>query len=84
MHPSADRDPLARATSLAYAAISICAEMVVPIALGYWLDQRWGSQPILTILGVVFGFVAGLWSLIKLVQPRTPSNRGPSDHAPGE
>ena len=70
MNPADDRNPLARAMSLAYAAISICVEMVLPIALGYWIDHRCGSTPILTILGVVFGFVAGLWGLIKLVQPR--------------
>jgi F0F1-type ATP synthase assembly protein I len=74
MNPSDDRDPLAKATSLAYAAISICTEMVLPIAGGYWLDRHWGTQPVLTILGVVFGFVIGLWGLIKLVQPKSGRN----------
>jgi len=40
--------------------------MVVPACLGYWLDQRWDTQPWLVIVGAVLGFVTAMKQLLQL------------------
>ena len=69
---------------------SIVAALVVCIGAGVWLDDRFGTRPVLTLLGVALGLAAAgrqLWQLAKLsgqreqtgpVSPRTPgrSSRG--------
>ena len=45
---------------------SIAMEMVVPILLGYWLDQRLGIKGVFTSLGAALGLTGGLWHLIKI------------------
>ncbi|TWT48849.1 hypothetical protein Pla111_06250 [Botrimarina hoheduenensis] len=47
--------------------------MLVPGFLGYWLDGRLGSGPVLLLLGFAFGFTYGLWQLINLAKQREPS-----------
>ena len=32
-------------------------EVALPAAGGYWLDQRWGTKPWLTIAGSVLGII---------------------------
>ena len=53
-------------------------EMVVPIALGVFLDNRFGWTPWAAIVGAVFGFAGGLGHLILLLnrhdRPR-PGNK---------
>jgi len=34
-------------------------------ALGYWGDRVWGTKPWLTVAGLTFGIVAGLYQFIK-------------------
>ncbi|HEX8323050.1 MAG TPA: AtpZ/AtpI family protein [Tepidisphaeraceae bacterium] len=52
------------------AATTVGFEFVVtvllPGALGYWLDGRFGTGPVLMILGGVFGFGVGLYRMLKL------------------
>lgn len=48
---------------------SIVAALVLCIGGGVWLDRRFGTTPVLTLVGVVLGLaVAGyqLWELAKL------------------
>jgi F0F1-type ATP synthase assembly protein I len=44
--------------------------------LGVWLDKRWGTEPVLTLAGVVVGGVAGFWYLYHqtVVVPREERN----------
>ena len=37
-------------------------------ALGWWLDGRLSTQPLLIILGVLGGFFLGLYNLFKVVK----------------
>ena len=47
---------------------------IVVLALGgYWLDQQFGTYPLLLIVGVFLGFVGGTISLVKRVG--SPSKR---------
>jgi ATP synthase protein I len=52
-------------------AISIGIEFVVSVLLGlgagFWLDRRFHTSPWLTLVGIAFGFAAGIRSLLRLV-----------------
>lgn len=48
---------------------SIVAALVLCIGGGVWLDNRFGTSPVLTLLGVAFGLVVAgyqLWELTKV------------------
>jgi F0F1-type ATP synthase assembly protein I len=47
---------------------TIGMETALPGALGYWLDQRWGTGPWLLSLGVILGFAVSLVQLMSLVK----------------
>ena len=47
---------------------SIVMEMVLPGVIGYWIDLRLGTKVVFLILGVILGFVGGIWQLIKLTK----------------
>lgn len=36
--------------------------------LGNYLDEKWGTSPILTLIGLIFGFTGGLYNLIKVLK----------------
>jgi F0F1-type ATP synthase assembly protein I len=64
-----DRSPLALAYQWSALIMSISLELVVPIAIGYWLDHRWGTLPWLLIVGVILGFITATLSLLRLTKP---------------
>ena len=48
---------------------SIVAALILCIGGGVWLDSRFGTSPVLTLLGVVLGLVVAgyqLWELAKV------------------
>src|SRR5262249_34750511 len=48
---------------------SIVAALIVCIGGGVWLDNRFGTKPVLTLLGVVLGLAAAgyqLWELARV------------------
>ncbi len=48
---------------------SIVAALILCIGGGVWLDSRFGTSPILTLIGVVLGLVVAgyqLWELAKV------------------
>ena len=48
---------------------SISLGMVLPGVLGYYLLDRWlGTRAVFLILGLIMGFVGGIWQLIKLAK----------------
>jgi len=63
---------------------AISLEMVLPGLFGFWLDRRLGTLPLLLVVGVVIGFVTGMWQLLKLAgslpEDRRPPRR-PSKHS---
>jgi hypothetical protein len=60
--------PSPRETGLYYALAQVGLEMVAPIALGAYLDYRWGWLPWLTAVGAVVGFVGGFMHLFVLLR----------------
>jgi len=53
------------------AVSSLGAALVIATAIGfaggYYLDQWLGTRPWLTIIGLVIGMAAGIWTVIKEV-----------------
>ncbi len=54
---------------------TISLEMSLPGVLGFWLDERWGTGALCTILGVAIGFSVGMMHLVKLA--KSPPGEGP-------
>ena len=45
--------------------------MVVPALGGFWIDNLLGTRGVFTLLGVVFGFVGGMYGLLYMVKGNT-------------
>lgn len=42
------------------------ATVLLPVALGYWLDGKWHTRPWVMIGLGVFGFGVGLWRMLQI------------------
>jgi F0F1-type ATP synthase assembly protein I len=45
--------------------IEIALMMLIPVMVGRWADEQWGTRPWGIIGGAFFGFVGFLWTLYK-------------------
>ena len=63
-----DRSRQAIAYHWASRVTSISLEMVLPGLIGYWLDQKFNTNVIFTILGFGGGLTLGMMHLIQLAQ----------------
>lgn len=54
---------------------SIGLQFVVPAALGWWVDQQWGTKPWFMIVGSLLGFLTGTLSLVQLAKDADRSGR---------
>jgi F0F1-type ATP synthase assembly protein I len=63
-----------------YTLAQIGIEMVAPLFVGLYLDWQFGTTPWLMLIGIVLGFVGGLYHLIVMLQRRgRPPGPGTSD-----
>ena len=66
---------------------SIGLEFALPPLLGGYLDRRWGLGSLLTIVGSIFGFLAGMVHLLAIAREdakaNPPKGRGPGGTAAG-
>jgi F0F1-type ATP synthase assembly protein I len=62
------RSPIAVATHWASQVTTISIEMVLPILLGVWADQKLGTKAVFTILGGIAGLWLGVWSLMRIAK----------------
>lgn len=67
-NPPDGRSPYALAMEWVSRITSISIEMVLPGAIGYWIDIKLGTKPFFLIIGSILGFVGGMWHLIKLTK----------------
>lgn len=75
MNSSPDkRHPVAVAMEWVSKITSVALEMIIPGLVGFWLDQRWGTQ-FLAPVGFIFGVSAGLWHLILLTRTVSPARK---------
>ncbi len=42
--------------------------MLVGYFIGNWVDERWGTEPTLALIGVLLGSAAGLFQVFRLLQ----------------
>lgn len=54
---------------------TISLEMVLPAGAGYWLDEKFGTEPWLVAIGAIFGLSAAMWHLLQMVK----FTQGPGD-----
>jgi F0F1-type ATP synthase assembly protein I len=60
-----DASTLQALASLAGIGFEFLAAVLLPGALGWWLDQKFGSAPWIMLSGGVFGFAAGLYLMLR-------------------
>ncbi len=48
--------------------ISVALSIVIGLALGYWLDKKFETQPVLLLVGLGFGIAAGFSNIIRAGQ----------------
>jgi F0F1-type ATP synthase assembly protein I len=60
--------PSQRETAKYFALAQVGLEMVVPIAVGLWLDEHLGWKPWGVVGGAVLGLVGGLLHLLALLR----------------
>jgi len=64
-----DQSSYANAMQWVSRITSISMEMVLPGLIGYYLLDRWlGTKVLFLILGLILGFVGGIWQLIRLTK----------------
>ena len=75
--PDDDQPPLATAAHWVSQVTGLALEVILPVLIGRWLDQRWGTS-IWTLVGAVLGPVLGCWHLLTLAivagRPRKQAN----------
>lgn len=49
---------------------SVVGVMIVPALGGIWLDKLLGTNLLFLILGAVFGFLGGMYSLLNMVRAK--------------
>ena len=42
--------------------------MLIGYFIGYWVDERWGTEPKLALVGILLGSGAGLFQVFRLLQ----------------
>lgn len=47
---------------------TIGLEFALPPLAGSWLDRRWGTTPLFTIIGAVMGFAVGMMHLLGIAR----------------
>jgi F0F1-type ATP synthase assembly protein I len=58
--------------------------MVLPGVGGGWLDSRFGTAPLCTLLGFGLGLTAGIWHLLLMTkQPPRPKGKNPGENNRG-
>lgn len=60
--------------------LSLGTEIFAPILLGalvgnLWLDPKFGTTPLWTIILTLFGFVVGMYTLFKFVKKMNDKNK---------
>lgn len=83
-------DPIAQKSRKGYNALnasSIGLELGLSVAIGllvgWWLDQRLGTQPWLMLLWLVFGLIAGFRGIFRAIRRADRAAAQEEEHARG-
>ena len=61
---------IAEAVKWVSVVTSVVAVMTVPAFVGIWIDHRCGTKCLFVILGVIVGFVGGMYCLLDMVKAK--------------
>jgi hypothetical protein len=84
-HPE-PRSPLGVGLEVASRITTIGMEFALPAAAGFGLDSWMGTTPAATLTGAVLGFLAGMYSCVRMARDLSAEPRGPGkrpDDGPG-
>jgi F0F1-type ATP synthase assembly protein I len=76
--PAPQRDPNSFARQLANVMdlpFVLVGSVVIGAGLGYLLDKRFGTSPILSLLFGLLGFAGGMFEVIRRLSVRRPKGR---------
>ncbi len=71
--------PVVTASRWVSQVTTISLEMALPAGFGYWLDSRWGTKPLLMLVGAGLGLFTAAMSLKQLIQQASLVSRQPRD-----
>jgi ATP synthase protein I len=58
-----------RAMALMSAILSqLVGSILVGIFAGRWIDQKWDTEPLFLIIGLLLGLAAGIFAMLRLIQ----------------
>jgi F0F1-type ATP synthase assembly protein I len=72
------KPPTPEETGYYFALAQVGLEMVFPMGIGIALDYAFGWTPWATIIGLILGFVGGMFHLVMLVNRHDARNRSGS------
>ncbi|MGL6196685.1 MAG: hypothetical protein ACRC2T_17875 [Thermoguttaceae bacterium] len=62
------RSPLAIGYAWSVIISTIALEMTLPALFGFWLDYKFGTLILFTIIGAVLGMITGMTHLIQITK----------------
>jgi ATP synthase protein I len=58
-----------KAMALMSAILSqLVGSILVGIFAGRWVDQKWDTEPLFLIIGLLLGLAAGIFAMLRLIQ----------------
>lgn len=63
-----NRNPMKAMALTSQIASVLVGSILIGIFAGRWLDQKWGTEPIFLIVGLLIGITAGTYSMIVIIR----------------
>ena len=68
-----DKDTLTIFALYGAMGVQLALAVIAGLLGGAWLDRQWGTTPWIALVGLTLGAIAGLWSLIRVLNWKTRS-----------
>ncbi|GGE81908.1 AtpZ/AtpI family protein [Priestia taiwanensis] len=66
--PGNNRNPMGSIGLMTSISSTLVGAILVGIFLGKWIDERFDTDPLFLILGLLFGLGTGIYGMIRIVQ----------------
>jgi F0F1-type ATP synthase assembly protein I len=63
-----NRNPFQAMALMSQIVSALVGCILIGIFTGKWLDQKWGTEPIFLIIGLLLGIAAGTYSMIASIR----------------
>jgi ATP synthase protein I len=67
------RSPLAVGVLWASRVTTLGLEFALPAMVGYYVDERWRTKPVATLVGCALGFAVGMTHILRFAREGTGS-----------